>query len=124
LVVAALLLTAQLAHDVQVATRVVTALGALILALIGVRLILTGSVRIDPETVAYRDKWLKRVELRRSDIRSVEMGRRILAYERAFPRLNLESGQSIDLVYFEQPVARANEPGSLVGRIIQALNPN
>jgi hypothetical protein len=122
LVVAALLLTAQLARDVQVATRVVSALGALILAQIGFRLLLTGSVRIDTETVAYRNKWLRRVELRRTDIRSAEMGRRTLAYERAFPRVNLESGQSIDLVSFEQPVARANEPGSLVGRIIQVLS--
>jgi hypothetical protein len=122
LLVTALFLNAQFARDVAVATRVLTALGALIFALMGIRLLLTASVRIDTDTVAYRDKWLRRIELRRTDIRSVEMGRRTLAYQRAFPRVNLESGQSIDLVYFEQALARANEPGSSVGRIIQALN--
>jgi hypothetical protein len=124
LLVAIALLLLEFVSGVVVTARVLESLVALELIWVGIRLIVTSRLVITRDALIMRNKWGRKIIISRTEIASVEMGTRTFAYNRAFPRMQLQSGRLVDLNAFEQPTARACRSDSSVRRLIEALSPS
>jgi hypothetical protein len=68
---------------------------------LGVRLMLTSSILLSPDSVIFRTRRLRKVVVPIHDVASVSEGTRRLLFSRVFPRITLKSGEQLNLTSFE-----------------------
>jgi hypothetical protein len=87
----------------------------------GARLLATSSLSISHDHVQFRTKHFKRRSIATREIESVSEASRVFVYQRVFPRLKLFSGESIDLINFEESQLRRRQDGGSVSSIVSLV---
>jgi len=101
---------------------VVEALIALECLYFGLRLVAMSALQISFETIGFRTKYFKRRAFDLKDIRSASEATRMFVYERVYPRLNMKSGEKVDLINFEESLSRRRLDVGSVASIVSLVN--
>ena len=122
LTVGLLFLLVALSSTSQIYVVIVSGLIVLESLYLGLRMIGTGSIKIESGTLQYRTRRLESRRIPLVAIRKADVGSRVMIYERSFPQIELTSGETINLTQFEEAGAQVNQGVGLVANIISTIN--